>query len=100
MAKLFNGSINFPSTMKPTGAQPLDDRSVVKTLTDLLSAETFGTAIYNGMMVAVVDEQQVFMLVDKTKATSEEGWVAVGAGNGSVAVDSFAFSAGRCRHSL
>ena len=90
MAKLFNGSINFPSTMKPTGAQPLDDRSVVKSLTDLLAADTFGSAIYNGMMVAVVDEQQVFMLVDKTKATSEEGWVAVGAGNGSVAVETYA----------
>lgn len=90
MAKLFNGSINFPSTMKPTGAQPLDDRSVVKTLVDLLSADTFGSAIYNGMMVSVVDEQKVYMLVDKTKSTQEEGWVAVGSGNGSVAVETYA----------
>ena len=89
MAKLFNGSINFPSTMTPTGAQPLDDRSVVKTLVDLLSADTFGTALYNGMMVSVVDEKKVYMLVDKKKSTSEEGWVAVGADNGSVAVDDY-----------
>lgn len=90
MAKLFNGSINFPSTMKPTGAQPLDDRSVVKSLTDLFAADTFGTAIYNGMMVSVVDEQQVYMLVDETKSTSEEGWIKVGSGNGSLAVETYA----------
>ena len=89
MAKLFNGSINFPSTMKPTGAQPLDDRSVVKSLVDLLSADTFGTALYNGMMVSVVDEQKVYMLVDDTKSTQKEGWVAVGSGNGSLAVDTY-----------
>ena len=89
MAKLFNGSINFPSTMTPTGAQPLDDRSVVKTLSDLLSSDTFGTALYNGMMVSVVDEQKVYMLIDDTKSTSEEGWVVVGSGNGSVAVESY-----------
>ena len=90
MAKLFNGSINFPSTMTPTGAQPLDDRTVVQSLTDLFAADTFGTALYNGMLVAVVDEQRVFMLVDKTKKTSEEGWVAVGSGNGSIAVETYA----------
>ena len=90
MAKLFNGSINFPSTMTPTGAQPLDDRSVVQSLADLLSDKTFGTAIYNGMMVSVVDEQRVYMLIDDTKATQEEGWVAVGSGNGSVAVETYA----------
>ena len=90
MAKLFNGSINFPSTMTPTGAQPLDDRSVVQSLADLLSDKTFGTAIYNGMMVSVVDEQKVYMLIDDTKATQEEGWVAVGSGNGSIAVETYA----------
>ena len=89
MAKLFNGSINFPSTMTPTGAQPLDDRSVVKSLQDLLSSSTFGSAIYNGMMVSVVDEQKVYMLVDDTKSTQEEGWVAVGSGNGSIAVETY-----------
>ena len=30
------------------------------------------------------------MLVDKTKSTQEEGWIAVGSGNGSVAVETYA----------
>lgn len=90
MAKLFNGMISFASAIKPTGAQPLDDRTVVQSMTDLLAEETFGLAKYNGMLVAVIDEEQVYMLIDKDNATSEESWVAVGSGNGSIAVETYA----------
>lgn len=89
MAKLFNGMIPFASAIKPTGAQPLDDRTVVKSFSDLLSDETFGLAKYNGMLVAVVDDQQVYMLINDKNSTSEESWVAVGSGNGSVAVETY-----------
>ena len=89
MAKLFNGMIPFASAIKPTGAQPLDDRTVVKSFSDLLSDETFGLAKYNGMLVAVVDDQQVYMLINDKNSTSEESWVAVGSGNGSLAVETY-----------
>lgn len=89
MAKLFNGMIPFASAIKPTGAQPLDDRTVVKSFSDLLSDETFGLAKYKGMLVAVVDDQQVYMLIDDKNSSSEESWVAVGSGNGSLAVETY-----------
>ena len=89
MAKLFNGMINFASAIKPTGAQPLDDRTVVKSLTDLYDGDTFGLAKYDGMIVAVTDEQKLFMLVDATNSTSKESWVEVGADNGSLAVETY-----------
>ena len=90
MAKLFNGMINFASAIKPTGAQPLDDRTVVQSFADLLADETFGLAKYNGMLVAVIEDEQVYMLKDAANSTSEDAWIAVGSGNGSLAVDTYA----------
>ena len=93
MAKLFTGNAKFGFAFNHTGAQPLDDRSVVQSYADLLNADTFGAAIYNGMVVATVDEQKVYMLVDKTKATSKDGWKEVGSGNGSLALSAFTITA-------
>ena len=94
MAKLFNGKIAFASALQPTGAQPLDDRTVVQSLVDLLAADTFvvngASAAYNGMIVSVLDEQKSYMLVNKDNISNEESWVAVGSGNGSVAVETYA----------
>lgn len=89
MAKLFNGMINFASAIKPTGAQPLDDRTVVQSFADLLADDTFGLAKYNGMLVAVVEDEQVYMLKNAANSTSEDAWVAVGSGNGSLAVEEY-----------
>ena len=88
MAKIFKGEVNFGFVINQTGAQPLDSRSVVQNYAELLKSETFGSAIYNGMTVATIDEQKVYMLIDKTKATSADGWKEVGAG-GAVAVDTY-----------
>ena len=78
MAKLFNGMIPFASAIKPTGAQPLDDRTVVKSFADLLAEDTFGLAKYNGMLVTVVEDKQVYMLTDASNSNLAESWVAVG----------------------
>lgn len=80
MAKIFGGDVNFGFVLNQTGAQPLDSRSVVKNYEELLKKETFGTAIYDGMTVALVDEQKVYMLIDKTQSTVAAGWKEVGAG--------------------
>lgn len=93
MAKIFKGDVNFGFVINQTGAQPLDSRSVVQSYAELLKSETFGTAIYNGMTVATIDEQKVYMLVDKTKATSEDGWKEIGSGNGSLALSAFTITA-------
>lgn len=89
MAKLFTGKAKFGFAFNQTGAQPLDDRSVVQSYNDLLNANTFGTAIYNGMIVATVDEQKVYMLVDDTKSTSKDGWKEIGVGTGSLSITNF-----------
>lgn len=89
MAKIFKGDVNFGFVINQTGAQPLDSRSVVQSYAELLKSETFGTAIYNGMTVATIDEQKVYMLVDKTRVTSEDGWKEIGAGSGSLAIENF-----------
>ena len=78
MAKIFNGMIPFASAIRPTGAQPLDDRVVVATMADLTDASTFGDAKYNGMLVAVIETQQVYMLVDDVNSTNSDSWVQVG----------------------
>lgn len=93
MAKLYKGNIDFGLVLNQTGAQPLDSRSVVQSYADLLNSETFGSAIYNGMTVATVDDQKVYMLVDKTKVTSKDGWKEVGSGNGSLALSAFTITA-------
>ena len=94
MAKLFNGKIQFASALQPSGAQPLDDRSVVQSFNDLINSDTFvvngASAAYNGMIVSVLDEQKSYMLVNKEDITNKDSWVAVGSGNGSIAVETYA----------
>ena len=94
MAKLFNGKILFASALQPSGAQPLDDRSVVQSFNDLINSDTFvvngASAAYNGMIVSVLDEQKSYMLVNKEDITNKNSWVAVGSGNGSIAVETYA----------
>lgn len=76
MAKAFNGTIKLASTISQTGAQPLDDRSVVANVSDLYNS--FGSAIYNGMAVTVQATGTIFILLDKTKVGTAEGWKEVG----------------------
>lgn len=99
MAKYFNGSINFPSALKPTGAQPLDDRAVVKTFDELIAQDTFvvngASAAYPGMRVTVIADNKLYILkgvevngkltCDPTKA---ENWVPAGSNDVSGDIES------------
>jgi hypothetical protein len=85
MAKYINGSIKFPSALKPTGAQPLDDRTIVKTFNDLLDENTFiidgASAAYPGMSVTVIDENKTYILkgvhpLDDNGVEIEDEWIA------------------------
>jgi hypothetical protein len=79
MAKIFNGKVLFASAMQPTGAQPLDDRVVVQSYSDLVDTTTFGDAKYLGMIVGVVDESKLYMLTN-TDVTADGAWKEIGAG--------------------
>lgn len=78
MAKLYTGEKSFPLIIKPTGAGPLDDRTVVDAFSALTSENTFGLAKYNGMIVAVLDDKKAYMLVDSNNITAETSWVCLG----------------------
>lgn len=84
MAKIFNGKVLFASAMQPTGAQPLDDRVVVSSYSDLVDATTFGDAKYLGMIVATVEEGKLYML-QNTDVTAEGAWKEIGA-DASIAI--------------
>lgn len=88
MAKIFNGKVLFASAMQPTGAQPLDDRVVVQSYSDLVDVTTFGDAKYLGMIVGVVDDSKLYMLTN-TDVTAEGAWKEIGAG-GAVSVETYA----------
>lgn len=88
MSKIFTGNIALASAIRPTGAQPLDDRTVVQSLDDLYSS--LGAAVYNGMVVYVVDETSLYILVDKSKIDTSAGWKKVdGNGNGTITAESY-----------
>ena len=74
--------------MQPTGAQPLDDRVVVQSYSDLVDVTTFGDAKYLGMIVGVVDDSKLYMLTN-TDVTVEGAWKEIGAG-GAVSVETYA----------
>ena len=88
MAKIFNGKVLFASAMQPTGAQPLDDRVVVQSYSDLVDVTTFGDAKYLGMIVGVVDDSKLYMLTN-IDVTAEGAWKEIGAG-GAVSVETYA----------
>lgn len=91
MAKPYKNGILIADVFIPSGAQPLDSRTVVENLSDLYNAETFGTAVYNGMTVSVLSEDAIYYLKDKTKITAEAGWEKLGKGEGigAIAVDNY-----------
>ena len=85
MAKIYNGLIRFSSTIKPTGPQPLDDRTVVEFISDLTNIDTFtidGASIaYRGMLVSVLEDDKVYLLKNKDEITNINSWVAIGSNN-------------------
>lgn len=85
MAKIYNGLIRFSSTIKPTGPQPLDDRTVVEFISDLTNIDTFtidGASIaYRGMLVSVLEDDKVYLLKNKDEITNSDSWLAIGSNN-------------------
>lgn len=85
MAIKYNGLIRFSSALKPTGPQPLDDRTVVECISDLTNIETFSvdgaSNAYRGMLVSVLEDDKVYLLKNKDEITNINSWVAIGSNN-------------------
>lgn len=85
MSIKYNGLIRFSSALKPTGPQPLDDRTVVEYISDLTNIETFSvdgaSNAYRGMLVSVLEDDKVYLLKNKDEITNINSWVAIGFNN-------------------
>ena len=79
MAKKYTDGIVFASAFSPSGSQPLDNRTVVKSFSDLINENTFGDTKYDGMVVAVLDDQQTYMLIDSKNSLQASSWKKLGA---------------------
>lgn len=81
MAKKFNGNIKLASAICRTGAQPLDDSTVVSTVDDLYA---FSEALYEGMMVVVNADHSIYVLTDVSKVGQADGWKKIGDVSGDI----------------
>lgn len=82
------GTFKFAANFEVKAAAALDPRVVVATKAELISKETWpydGDTIYlyKGILVAVQEENAIYMLVDTAKILSTDytGWLRVDAGN-------------------
>ena len=77
------GVAQFAVNFEPGGQAPLDARTVVGTKADLINAATYAAKnYYQGMLVIVKDTQEVYVLKDIAKITSNDysGWKRVDGG--------------------
>ena len=83
MAKVFN-PINFPAGFNIDLAVPIDSRVIVDTKSSLTSSEywmndNYPIKLYNGLICAVQDSGEVYVLMNKDNYTVETSWKKVGA---------------------
>ena len=83
MAKVFN-PINFPAGFNIDLAVPIDSRVIVDTKSSLTSSEywmndNYPIKLYNGLICAVQDSGEVYVLMNKDNYTLETSWKKVGA---------------------
>ena len=80
------GQFVFAANFEVKAAAALDPRVAVATKAELFIKDTWphdggDPYLYDGLVVGVVDEQAVYMLVDRSKYNEEAGWLRVDAGN-------------------
>lgn len=78
------GVAAFAVNFEPGGQAPLDARTLVPTKADLINIATYAAKnYYKGMQVIVADTQEVYVLKDIAKITSDDysGWKRVDGGS-------------------
>lgn len=76
------GTAIFAVNFEPTGQSCLDARLVVGLKSDLTAAATYAdNNIYNGMVVAVLEDNTLWMLTDMTAVTSASSWKQLDGGS-------------------
>ena len=87
------GIFQFAANFEIKNAAALDPRMVVATKAELYNKETWpydgDTAyLYNGLVVAVTEENELYMLIDSVNYTSESAWKKIGGGQQTIVEDS------------
>lgn len=88
MAIKYEGLKSFGFAIHPTAAKPLDDRSVVESFADLING-SLGTAVYDGMLVSVIEDNKVYL---RNTINNVETWTAIGSnnsGNGTITATTY-----------
>lgn len=80
------GKFQFSANLEVLSAAALDPRIVVSNVSELYLKETWPyngdtPYLYTGLVVAVTEDKALYMLIDKTKYTSAEGWKRLDAGS-------------------
>lgn len=78
------GTAIFAVNFEPTGQSPLDARLVVGLVSDLTNAATYeDNNIYNGMVVAVLEDNSLYMLTNMSEVTNSASWKRLDSGSSS-----------------
>lgn len=76
MGYLYKGDAILKGNLAVNTPKPLDERSVVQNITELLTIDS--NYAYNGMPVVSIDEAAVYILLDKTNTSSLDSWKKIG----------------------
>lgn len=79
MATRRKGGLDLDNAVELAVRVPLDARNLVRTLAELLDADSFPNG-YNGMVVACRETQKIYMLINQNDPTSIDSWKELGAG--------------------
>lgn len=82
MATRRKGGLDLDRAVELAQKLPLDARAMVRTRDELLDAGSFEYG-YNGMVVAVREEQKQYMLIDQNNPTLEAAWKDLSADGGA-----------------
>lgn len=76
MGYLYKGDAILKGNLAVATNKPLDARSVVQNTTELLTIDSANA--YNGMPVVSIDNESVYILLDKTNISNLSGWKKIG----------------------
>ena len=77
MGYLYKGDAILKGNLSVATDKPLDERSIVQNATELLSVDS--AYAYNGMPVVSIEDEAVYILLDKTNITNLSAWKKIGA---------------------
>lgn len=76
MGYLYKGDAVLKGNLSVATDKPLDERSIVQNSTELLSIDS--AYAYNGMPIVSIEDEAIYILLDKTNITNLSAWKKIG----------------------